>query len=1054
MKLQNPTSPSPFRSILFLHVMLLHSLSLLQPNYSTNASALGNHTDRFALLKFKESIFNDPHGILNTWNDSIHFCNWPGIACSRRHQRTTTLNLSDYDLRGTISPYVGNLSFMRALDLTNNYFFRGIPEQVGRLFRLQYLYLYNNMLEGKLPVNLSYCSKLRAISIGKNRLIGLIPHELGSLMKLRFLNLQFNNLTGGIPPSLGNISSLEIFSVAYNNLFGSVPNELGKLKSLITFVIGPNSFSGTIPLSIFNISSLVVFSIPYNQFKGTIPSTIGLTLPNLQNFEAAVNGFSGVIPQSFSNASHLQVLDIFGNKLAGHVPESLGGLQELQWLNLGNNSLGSYLPNSLNFIASLTNCSQLNILNLAENNFRGVLPNSISNFSAKLSRLYLGGNQISGSIPSALENLANLIILGLEVNLFTGVIPTSLGRLKDLQVLALHTNILTGKIPPSIGNLTQLFELDLSHNKVEGSIPNKIAACHSLQNLDISNNILVGEIPKEIFLLSSLSISLNLSQNSLTGYLPVEVSKLKNIKTIDLSENNLTGKIPETIGDCQVLESLYLQGNCFQETLPSTLGSLKGVQYMDFSRNSLTGQIPKDLQNLQSLLYLNLSFNNLEGEVPNEGVFENISVVSLVGNTKLCGGVSELHLQACPRKKSEKRESNRLKLTIIIVLVVALFLLFTSCIILHLRRSSQRKTNVEVPKLNDLPKISYKKLFQATNGFSPSMLIGIGSFGSVYRGILDPEENPIAVKVLNLQQKGAGKSFVAECNALRSVRHRNLVKILTCCSSIDYNGNEFKALVFEYMSNGSLEKWLHLVTDDENRSTGLNLLQRLNIAIDVALAIQYLHDDCDQPIIHCDLKPSNVLLDNEMVAHATDFGLARLISNTTSFSNAQTSTTGMKGTIGYVAREYAMGGGPSREGDVYSYGILVLEMFTGKRPTDEMFKDDFNLHNFVRTALPERLVEIVDSSLLPREAEQNALMIRELDARKNINNMGDVEIEIEEGFGNHISAYLRNCLVSVLEIGISCSKESPNERMNMGDVIRELQHIRNAYISFENRGQR
>ncbi|XP_024028207.1 probable LRR receptor-like serine/threonine-protein kinase At3g47570 [Morus notabilis] len=262
------------------------------------------------------------------------------------------------------------------------------------------------------------------------------------------------------------------------------------------------------------------------------------------------------------------------------------------------------------------------------------------------------------------------------------------------------------------------------------------------------------------------------------------------------------------------------------------------------------------------------------------------------------------------------------------------------------------------------------------------MLIGIGSFSSVYKGILDQKENPIAVKVLNLQQKGADKSFIAECNALRSVRHRNLVKILTCCSSIDYNGNEFKALVFEYMSNGSLEKWFHPMNNDENHSTRLNLLQRLNISMDVASAIHYLHDDCDQPIIHCDLKPSNVLLDNEMVAHVTDFGFARLISNTTSFLNAQTSTTGMKGTIGYVAREYGMGGGPSREGDVYSYGILVLEMFTGKRPTDEMFKDDFNLHNFVRTALPEKLVEIVDSSLLPREAEQNALMIRELDARK------------------------------------------------------------------------
>lgn len=137
-----------------------------------------------------------------------------------------------------------------------------------------------------------------------------------------------------------------------------------------------------------------------------------------------------------------------------------------------------------------------------------------------------------------------------------------------------------------------------------------------------------------------------------------------------------------------------------------------------------------------------------------------------------------------------------------------------------------------------------------------------------------------------------------------------------------------------------------------------------------------------------------------------------------------------------------MGGEPSREGDVYSYGILVLEMFTGKRPTDEIFKDDFNLHNFVKMALPERLMEIVDSALLP---EEDALTRREVDARNYSNNIGGIEIEIEEGLGNQISDRLRKCMVSVLEIGVACSKESPNERMNMGDVTRKLQHIKNAY---------
>ena len=190
-----------------------------------------------------------------------------------------------------------------------------------------------------------------------------------------------------------------------------------------------------------------------------------------------------------------------------------------------------------------------------------------------------------------------------------------------------------------------------------------------------------------------------------------------------------------------------------------------------------------------------------------------------------------------------------------------------------------------------------------TGGFSPDNLIGSGSFGPVYRGIgnLDQEEMIVAVKVFNLQWKGASKSFIAECNVLRNIWHQNLVKTLTCCSCMHYNGNEFKALVFEFMANGSLEKWRHPYIDNENQSRNLNLLQRLNIAIDVASALHYLHEHCKRPIIHCDLKPSNVLLDNDMIAHICDFGLARLLSSTNDVSQNQTSTFGLKGSIGYAA---------------------------------------------------------------------------------------------------------------------------------------------------------
>jgi serine/threonine protein kinase len=202
--------------------------------------------------------------------------------------------------------------------------------------------------------------------------------------------------------------------------------------------------------------------------------------------------------------------------------------------------------------------------------------------------------------------------------------------------------------------------------------------------------------------------------------------------------------------------------------------------------------------------------------------------------------------------------------------------------------------------------VSYSQLVKATDGFSTSNLLGSGSFGSVYKGEL--EENPgettnlVAVKVLKLQTPGALKSFTTECEALRNLRHRNLVKIITACSSIDNRGNDFKAIVFDFMPNGSLEGWLHHETTDDQteQQKCLNLLQRVTILLDVANALDYLHCHGPVPVVHCDLKPSNVLLDSEMVARVGDFGLAKIIVDTSPFSHQSTSSMGFRGTIGYA----------------------------------------------------------------------------------------------------------------------------------------------------------
>ncbi|KAB2063996.1 hypothetical protein ES319_A10G258400v1 [Gossypium barbadense] len=268
---------------------------------------------------------------------------------------------------------------------------------------------------------------------------------------------------------------------------------------------------------------------------------------------------------------------------------------------------------------------------------------------------------------------------------------------------------------------------------------------------------------------------------------------------------------------------------------------------------------------------------------------------------------------------------------------------------------------------NSLLWLSYQSILKATNEFSMRNLVGSGSFGSVYKGILEESGVVIAVKVLNPLDHRSSRSFLVECETLKNIRHRNLVKVLTAISGVDYQGNDFKALVYEFMVNGSLEDWLHSSTGISELETmrKLNFFQRVSVAIDVAHALEYLHHHCETSIIHCDLKPSNILLDEEMVGHISDFGLAKIISADELNSPTKVSSSlGLRGTIGYAPPEYGMGSELSTKGDVYSYGILLLEMFTGKSPIDERFREGLSLHNFVKAALPERIIEITDPILV------------------------------------------------------------------------------------------
>ncbi|XP_060667861.1 receptor kinase-like protein Xa21 [Ziziphus jujuba] len=346
-------------------------------------------------------------------------------------------------------------------------------------------------------------------------------------------------------------------------------------------------------------------------------------------------------------------------------------------------------------------------------------------------------------------------------------------------------------------------------------------------------------------------------------------------------------------------------------------------------------------------------------------------------------------------------------------------------------RKRRKSTNLGFTFGISLLKVSYDDLFKATDGFSEANLIGAGSFGSVYKGILSqPEAQVVAVKVLKLETSRASKSFIAECKALKRMKHRNLVRIITACSSIDFQGNDFKALIYEFMVNGSLEEWLHPTHSAKlgEEHKHLSLIDRVNISLGLAYALDYLHNHCHVPIVHCDLKPSNVLLDSDMNAHLGDFELVRFLPDASHpFSSEQISSLGIRGSIGYIAPEYGMGSEVSKSGDVYSYGILLLEIFTGKRPSDIMFRDGLNLHSFALTGLCSSVEEIVDAVLLQTEDESSS------NTTRNRNNRAQ-------------NQRIHDCLISVIKIGVACSAKLQKERMHIADVVSELCHIKDRLL--------
>ncbi|XP_052298129.1 receptor kinase-like protein Xa21 isoform X1 [Citrus sinensis] len=994
-------------SLLYFAPIMLLLRYFIVSSLALPASSVKNiTTDQHALLAFKEQLI-DPRGILTyNWSVSYPVCRWVGISCDTRHHRVTKLDLSDSSLEGPISAHLGNISFLVSLNISGNNFHGHLPNELRQLRRLKLIDFNFNQLSGVLPSWIGSLPKLRMFSLRNNSFRGPFPDYLYNLSKLETLEMRFNIVGGKIPTKIGNLSKLLHLNLGNNNLQGEIPDEIGNLQNLQNLLLFHNKLTGHIPSAIFNLSTVNLITLAANELSGHLPSTAGNSLQNMEILDLSENRLIGTIPNSITNASRLYALDLSFNYFSGHIPNTFGKLRHLARFTIMGNNLtipgtSSSTEEDWSFLSSLTNCRDIKRVVLALNPFGGILPPLVGNFSSSLEQFFAYDCQLKGNIPEEIGNLHGLITLSLQNNELNGTIPTSLGRLEKLQSLSLHQNNLQGPIPYELCYLKGLNSLLFYENKLTGSIPPCLASLTSLRNLLLGSNNLTSIIPSSLWTLEGI-LQIDLSSNSLTGSLPSSMKSLKALILLDLSRNQLSGDIPTAIGGLQELLNLSLAGNLFQGHIPESFGNLTSLEILDLSSNNLSGEIPKSLEKLLYLKHLNVSHNILEGKIPENGPFRNFSAQSFMWNYALCGS-PRLQVPPCKDDGTVRRSKKAivtLFLKYVLPPIVSILLIMT--VVVFMRRRNKAAMNSahqeDFSPLATWRRVSYLEIQRATNGFDECNLLGKGSFGSVYKGILS-DGAEVAIKIFNLQLKRAFRSFDSECEVLRSIRHRNLVKILSSCSNVD-----FKALVLEFMPNGSLEKWLY------SHNYFLDIQERLNVMIDVGSALEYLHHGYSPSVVHCDLKPSNILLDENMVAHVSDFGISKLLGDGENF---ETRTMTMA-TVGYMAPEYGSEGIVSSKCDVYSYGVLLMETFTRKKPTDEIFAGEMSLKNWVKESLPHGLTNVVDENLLLEEPAFAAKM---------------------------------DCMLSIMYLALDCSMDSPDQRICMKDAVARLNKIRLKFLN-------
>ncbi|KAD3336182.1 hypothetical protein R6Q59_028587 [Mikania micrantha] len=671
-------------------------------------------------------------------------------------------------------------------------------------------------------------------------------------------------------------------------------------------------------------------------------------------------GLGGKISSKMGNLPSLRRISLHDNLLAGPIPQSLWLLPNLRGVYLFNNRLSGSIPPSLTQSPSLQN------LDLSNNQLNGTIPNIVFN-SSKIYRFNLSHNAFSGSLPPSFGLLPSLTFLALQHNNLSGSIPDNWGGFVELTSFALDHNFLTGSIPTSLSKMRNLEKINLGHNHIDGVIPNEFVNLSRLQILDLSNNAIKGSLPS--FTSSNLSVLI-------------------------LDSNQLNGPIPATVGNLSSLTQLRL------------------------SHNNFSGEIPKSIGKLKNLDSLNVSYNSLSGSV-DSSLTKKFNSSSFVGNVELCGySIStpcSLPSSISPspsalpwtNKKHEKRKLSTKDIILIAAGALLLLLLILCCSLLCflIRKKAARskpmkdKTEISMPvpaAAADAGETGGKLVhFSGTSVFTADDLLcataeimGKSSYGTSYKATLE-DGNMVAVKRLREKVTKAHKEFESEVSELGKIRHAYVLALRAY-----YLGPKGeKLLVFDYMPHGSLASFLHA----RGPESVINWSTRLNIIAGITKGLVFLHNQ--ENMVHGNLTSSNVLLDEHKNPAIADVGLSRLMTNA-----SNTNVVATAGTLGYRAPELSKLKNANPKTDVYSLGVIMLELLTGKSPSEAT--DGLDLPQWVASIVKEEWTN----------------QVFDLELMRDPANVGGE-------------------LLNTMKLAMHCVDPSPEERPEAGQVLEKLQEI-------------